>query len=482
MSLSLVLFQDNLRLADNPALASAIDAGDAILPLYILDDETPGAWRLGGASRWWLHHSLEALSRALKAIGGKLTLRHGETIGELKTIFESHDVSAVYFQRGYAPWSANLEAGLKALCDDAGVSCKRYGGHLLFEPETIRTKQGNPYTVFSPFWRACQEAPTPAAPLPAPKKIVSPSDQITDLSLEALDLLPKGVDWTGGLAATWTPGEKGARNRLLRFIDNGLEGYKANRDKPADPQGTSYLSPHLRFGEISPRMIWGQVMSVLDQRPSLSNNGMHFLRELAWREFSYHLLFNTPDLPEHPLRDNFAQFPWGEVEPTLLKQWQKGKTGFPIVDAGMRQLWETGYMHNRVRMIVASFLVKDLLVHWREGENWFWDTLVDADIANNSASWQWVAGCGADAAPYFRIFNPVLQGEKFDPSGDYVRRFVPELRDLPEKYIHKPWEAPRDVLAQAGVTLGDTYPEPMVDRKITRQRALDAYATIKKAG
>ena len=481
MSLSLVLFQENLRLADNPALASAVDAGAPILPLYVLDDETPGDWRLGGASRWWLHHSLAALGQALNAVGNDLVLRHGETVDVLTDIFESHDVSAVYFQRGYAPWSEGLETRLKALCDEAGVSCNRYGGHLLFEPEAIRTKQGNPYTVFTPFWRACQEAPAPAQPLPAPKKIMPPSGKVSGLPLNALALLPTGVDWTSGLAATWTPGEAGAHDRLLSFFDGGLKGYKANRDKPADPNGTSYLSPHLRFGEISPRTIWAQVMALLDLHPGLSGNGMHFLRELAWREFSYHLLFNTPDLPESPLRDNFAQFPWREVDPALLKRWQKGKTGFPIVDAGMRQLWETGYMHNRVRMIVASFLVKDLLVHWREGENWFWDTLVDADIANNAASWQWVAGCGADAAPYFRIFNPVLQGEKFDPSGDYVRQYVPELSSLPEKYIHKPWEAPQDVLAQAGVTLGDTYPKPMVDRKITRQRALDAYATIKKA-
>ncbi len=481
MSVALVLFQDNLRLADNPALTAAVESGHAVLPLFVLDNETPGRWRLGGASRWWLHHSLAQLANGFEERGSRLILRQGATTAVLQQILDDVDVAGVYFARGYAPWSPALEDGLKKLCDTAGIDCRRYGGHLVFEPEAIKTQSGNPYTVFTPFWRACQAADPPAQPLPAPKKIESPAAWPKSDRLEDLDLLPQGVDWTAGLVDAWSPGEGGATQRLNTFLKSGMGHYKDRRDLPAVDGATSRLSPHLRFGEISPRTIWWRTRDRIAKQPETAANGMHFLRELAWRDFSYHLLFNNPDLPDVPLKDNFAAFPWAEPDHKMLRAWQQGKTGFPIVDAGMRELWQTGYMHNRVRMIAASFLVKDLLIHWREGEAWFWDTLVDADIANNSASWQWVAGCGADAAPYFRIFNPVLQGEKFDPGGAYVRRYVPELSKLPDKFIHKPWEAPEDVLQAAGVALGDTYPMPMVDRKISRQRALDAYETIKKS-
>lgn len=481
MSHSLVLFQENLRLTDNPALNAAIEAGNPIIPLFILDDETPGDWALGGASRWWLHQSLRDLGASFEKMGNRLVLRQGGTDGVLADMLAGADIGNVFFQRGYAPWLPTLEDGIKRVCDDAGVACKRYGGHLLFEPEAIRTQQGRPYTVFTPFWRACQEHTPPSLPIAAPNKMPAPNDFLDSESLDDLELLPQGFDWTGGLAETWVPGEKGAAERLEGFLERGLSDYKQKRDRPGDAHATSMLSPHLRFGEISARSIWWRIKSMMEADPRTAGNGMHYLRELAWREFSYHLLFNTPDLPETPLRKNFEAFPWGEADAKQRRKWQKGKTGFPIVDAGMRQLWQTGYMHNRVRMIVASFLVKDLLVDWREGEAWFWDTLVDADIANNSASWQWVAGCGADAAPYFRIFNPVLQGEKFDPEGAYVRQYVPEIAKLPDKFIQKPWEAPDAVLADAGIVLGDTYPMPMVDRKITRQRALDAYATIKQS-
>ncbi len=482
MPSSLVLFQENLRLADNPALIAALEAGDPVIPVFVLDDNAPGHWRLGGASRWWLHHSLENLAASIEHIGGRLILRRGRTPDIVLDLIENNDVGAVFFQRGYAPWSAAVEAKIKSRCDEKGVLCKRYGGHLLFEPEAIRTKQGNPYTVFTPFWRACQESPPPARPSAAPKKLSAPADWPNSEDLTDLKLMPQGFDWTGGLADAWQPGEVGADKRFALFLEQGLGAYKDKRDLPGQPQATSMLSPHLRFGEISARSIWWRVMSQIEAHPETKTDGMHFLRELAWRDFSYHLLFNTPDLPEEPLKQNFADFPWASDTQDLLKRWQRGLTGYPIVDAGMRQLWQTGYMHNRVRMIAASFLIKDLLVDWREGEAWFWDTLVDADIANNSASWQWVAGCGADAAPYFRIFNPVLQGEKFDPDGAYVRQYVPELSALPDKFIHKPWEAPKEVLAQANISLGATYPAPMVDRKITRQRALDAYATIKQSG
>ena len=481
MPSSIVLFQENLRLSDNPALCAAVESSNSVLPLFVLDDATPGDWKLGGASRWWLHHSLSSLQKALNDLDSKLIFRKGDTVQIVADLIGGSDVDAVYFQRAYAPWSAALESSLKELCDSADITCKRYGGHLLFEPESIRTKQGNPYTVFTPFWRACQESAPPPQPSAAPSGIKGPRRWPESLSLDDLSLLPNGFDWTAGLADTWSPGEAGAAARLKAFLSDGVSEYKEKRDLPAQVHATSMLSPHLRFGEISARAIWWRVMAHAEKKSQHTANGMHFLRELAWRDFSYHLLFNTPDLPEQPLKKNFAAFPWADDQHAALKRWQKGQTGYPIVDAGMRQLWQTGYMHNRVRMIVASFLIKDLLIDWRDGEAWFWDTLVDADIANNSASWQWVAGCGADAAPYFRIFNPVLQGEKFDPEGAYVRQYVPELSELPAKFVHKPWEAPADVLAAADVKLGETYPHPMIDRKITRQRALDAYATIKQS-
>ena len=478
MTTALVLFHSNLRLGDNMALARAATEADAVVPVFILDETTGRA--PGAAARWWLHRSLERLAAALDKTGSPLILRRGDTLAEVAALVSETGAEAVYLQHGYDPGVQKMEEQLHAWGQKNDVAVKRFGGQVLFRPEDISTQEDKPYTVFSPFWRTCLKEPAQGALVRAPGKLARPDSLPASLALDDLALLPEGYDWTGGLSDSFTPGEEAAYDALDRFIEEGLETYKDDRDRPDLACSTSRLSPHLRFGEISPRTIWHRVHTAMAERPALERGGEHFLRELGWRDFSYHLLHHFPDLPTRALKPAFDDFPWRSGDPDAVAAWQQGQTGFPIVDAGMRQLWQTGWMHNRVRMIVASFLVKELLLHWREGEAWFWDTLVDADPASNTASWQWVAGSGADAAPYFRIFNPVLQGEKFDPAGDYVRRFVPEIAGLPDTYIHKPWEAPRALLDEAGITLGSTYPEPLVDRKEARKRALAAFETIKK--
>ncbi|MGE0053888.1 MAG: deoxyribodipyrimidine photo-lyase [Hyphomicrobium sp.] len=473
----IVWFRNDLRVSDNAALAAAVATGDPVLALYILDDETPGVWRMGGASRWWLHMSLAALSDALKERGGALLLLRGETQHILSKLAQEVQASSVFCSRAYEPYAAALEQRLKEHFDTNGIGFRRYGGALLREPEEIRTKGGDVYKVYTPFWRALSNGLTVSAPKPAPNHIDSPPLLPKGLALEALDLLPHKPDWAGGFRTSWTPGEKGAQARLDRFLKHAMKDYTDARNLPAI-EGTSRLSPHLHFGEISPRMCWYRAGQVAARLGGADKGHETFLKELAWREFSYALLVDRPDLPSAPFRSEFAQFPW-KNDAAALKAWQRGLTGYPIVDAGMRELWHTGYMHNRVRMIAASFLVKDLLIPWQSGEQWFWDTLVDADLANNAASWQWVAGSGADAAPYFRIFNPVTQGEKFDPQGSYVRRYVPELSNLPDEYIHAPWTAPPSVLENAGVTLGSNYPERLVEHAFARRRALLAYENVK---
>ena len=307
-----------------------------------------------------------------------------------------------------------------------GATFRRFAGGLLFEPEVPRTKSGDPFRVFTPFYKACLTLDAPKPPLPRPESSLSaPADWPGSEGLEDWGLLPTEPDWAGGMREAWEPGEAGAKARLLWFLDEAMGGYSDQRNRPDRP-GTSGLSPHLHFGEVSPHQCWQAVENRLAEDDRGARGGRSFLRELVWREFSYHLLSHWPHLPERAFRPEFMAFPWDEDE-AALKAWQQGRTGYPIVDAGMRELWQTGWMHNRVRMITASFLIKDLMIPWQVGENWFWDTLVDADLANNAASWQWVAGSGADAAPYFRVFNPTLQGKKFDPNGDYVRRYVPEL-------------------------------------------------------
>ena len=468
----LVWFRQDLRLADNPALRAAAEDGAPVVAAYVLDDEGAGAWKRGGASRWWLHHSLASLGRDLSALGASLVLRVGPAARELDALLEETGASAVYWNRCYEPATRTRDEAIKSSLQARGVEARSFNASLLFEPWTIATQSGGPFKVYSPFARACRAAPAPAAPLAVSGRLARPAAMPGGLPLEALALLPVAPDWAGGLRASWTPGEAGAQARLATFLAGPIAGYKEERNRP-DIEATSRLSPHLHFGEISPRQLWHAAKLREGGGPD------HFVSELLWREFAYHLLHHFPHLPERNWRDDFDAFPWAE-DKAGLAAWRRGRTGYPIVDAGMRELWTTGWMHNRVRMIAASFLVKDLLVHWRQGEDWFWDTLVDADLANNAASWQWVAGCGADAAPYFRVFNPVLQGEKFDPAGDYVRRFVPELAKLPAKFIHRPWEADDATLRAAGVDLGRSYPKRIVDHGVARDRALAAFSNLRK--
>jgi deoxyribodipyrimidine photo-lyase len=463
----LMWFRQDLRLAANPAFSAAAAAGP-VVPLFILDDETPGDWRWGGASRWWLHRSLESLGRSVP-----LVLRRGRTEDVLAAVIADTGARGVYFTRGYGPWEGALEARIKALCDGLGIACHRHGGFLLHEPETIRNGSGEPYRVYTPFSRACFASGEPKPLRPRPEAIFAV--QHDPAGLDALQLLPTRPNWAAGFETAWTPGETGAQERLTTFIDERLTDYADHRDRP-DNSVTSGLSAHLHWGDISPAQCWHAVRGAMNAAGGrLDRAGEKFLKEVLWREFSYHLLHHWPSLPEKPFKPEYADFPWADY-PAGLKAWQKGLTGYPIVDAGMRELWSTGIMHNRVRMITASFLIKDLLVPWQAGERWFWDTLVDADIGSNAASWQWVAGCGADAAPYFRIFNPVLQGEKFDPDGAYVRRWVPELSRMPREFIHKPWEAPLLVRRAAGA---EAYPAPIVDHAMARDRALAGLKSLK---
>jgi deoxyribodipyrimidine photo-lyase len=465
-------FRQDLRLADNAALSAAASAGPVIC-LYILDDETPGQWRWGGASRWWLHRSLESLSRSVP-----LVLRRGRADKVIAQVLHETRAAALYFARDYAPWSAKLEANVNAACIEAGVACRRFGGFLLHEPEDIRTGAGEPYKVYTPFSRACFAKGDPKPARPAPK-LESWTGAVAGDALADWHLLPAKPNWAKPFETEWQPGETGAKMRLQNFLDDGLAGYVDGRDRP-DLAFTSKLAPHLHWGEISPAQFWQAVRGAMARASGkLDQAGEKFLKEMLWREFCHHLIHHWPDFPEKPFRAEFADFPWAP-DKTHLKAWQRGLTGYPIVDAGMRELWTTGFMHNRVRMIAASFLIKDLLIPWQEGERWFWDTLVDADIGNNAANWQWVAGCGADAAPYFRIFNPILQGQKFDPDGAYVRRFLPELAKLPARLIHSPWQASPMELADAGIVLGETYPLPMIDHNFARDRALEAFKRLKK--
>jgi deoxyribodipyrimidine photo-lyase len=456
-------FRQDLRLTDNAAFAAAAAAGP-VLPVYILDDDTPGEWQWGGASRWWLHHSLKALGENLPLI-----LRRGRADVVIADLIAETSASALYFTRDYAPWSGGLEARVKAVCDPRNVSCHRYGGFLLHEPESIRNGSGQFFKVYTPFAKVCFAKGDPRPPKPKPEfKTWSGTVQHDDL--EDWSLLPRHPDWANGLRSAWKPGADGATDALHAFLEAGLADYADGRDRP-DKATTSRLSAHLHWGEISPAQVWSATRSAMDNAAGrLDRSGEKFLKEVLWREFSYHLLHHVPTFPDHPFRPEFADFPWAD-DKNSLERWQHGKTGYPIVDAGMRELWATGIMHNRVRMIVASFLIKDLLIPWQAGERWFWDTLVDADIASNSASWQWVAGCGADAAPYFRVFNPVLQGEKFDPNGMYVKRWVPELRDVGSDMIHRPWEM---------ATPPSDYPKPMINHALARDRALAAFKTLKK--
>lgn len=472
-------FRNDLRLGDHAALAAAVRTGAPILPLYILDDVSPDCWKMSGASRWWLGESLAALSNDLARSGSPLVLRRGNSETELLRLVEETGAAAVYVTRSYEPWAVVLEQRLKTKLGEANVEFHRFGGRLLREPEDMRNAEGGFYKVYTPFSRAFMKVVVPAKAVRPPERVTSLGHQPKSERLRDWSLHPEKPDWSKGLAAAWQPGEAGARARLSDFVRTALKSYAQDRNDPAK-SGTSRLSPHLAFGEITPAACWHTAVHAGGKTNGSDKSVETFLKELLWREFSANLLFHFPELPDKPFRKEFAGFPWRK-DAKRLKAWQRGQTGYPIVDAGMRELWTTGYMHNRVRMIAASFLIKHLLIPWQSGEAWFWDTLVDADLANNSASWQWVAGSGADAAPYFRIFNPVLQGEKFDPDGEYVRHWVPELAHLPREIVHAPWKGDADTLAQAGVKLGKSYPNPIVEHGEARARALAGYELIKKS-
>ncbi len=473
MSACLLWFRRDLRLTDNPALSEALARGEPVIPVYIHDPDGEQPWAPGAATRSWLHHSLQALADALAARGSRLLIRSGPAQAVLETLIGETGASAVLWNRLYEPAIVARDTRIKAALKGNDIDVASHNAALWCEPWRIATGSGGPYKVFTPFWRALLPKLPEAAIDAAPEQIPGPAQWPAGLTVEALGLKPR-LDWDRGFYPAWQPGETGAFARLQQFLDDGLSGYHDRRDLPAEAGGSG-LSPHLHFGEIGPRQLLRAVRRAQAGGGIAEGDAEHFLRELGWREFAHHLLHHFPHTPEQPLNPAFAALPWRSERDYAadLRAWQRGQTGIPIVDAGMRQLWATGWMHNRVRMIVASLLTKNLLTPWQQGAQWFWDTLVDASLANNTLGWQWAAGCGADAAPYFRIFNPVLQSQKFDADARYIRRWVPELARLPDKAIHAPWTlgagAPRD------------YPAPIIDLASSRQRALDAFAQMRAA-
>ncbi|MXX69994.1 MAG: deoxyribodipyrimidine photo-lyase [Gemmatimonadales bacterium] len=472
-----VWFRRDLRLHDNGALAEVAASGRPVVPLFVLDEESRDVRPPGGASRWWLHESLRSLAEDLAGLGLSLCLRRGPASDVLREVVRETGAGLVAWNRCYEPASVARDTEIEATLRTAGVETESYAGSLLSEPGEILTGQGTPYKVFTSFWKRLRECYRAPPPHPAPKRL-APGPAIASDHLDDWGLQPTAPDWAEGLRETWEVGEAAARRRLADFMADGVERYGIDRDRP-DLEGSSRLSPHLHWGEIGPHQVWRAAAPLIDADAQGESGPEALLRELAWRDFSHHLLSDSPHMETDNWRTAFDRFPWGD-DPQALAAWQKGRTGYPIVDAGMRELWHTGWMHNRVRMIAASFLTKDLLVHWRHGERWFWDTLVDADLANNVANWQWVAGSGADAQPFFRIFNPVRQAEKFDPAGAYVRRWVPEIARLSDRWLHQPWEAPPNVLSESGIELGRDYPSPIVDHAAARQRALSAYETMRR--
>lgn len=469
----IVWFRQDLRLSDQPALAAALADGRPVLPLFVWESESEEDWRPGGASQWWLHHALTDLAAQLKEKGLQLILRCGSPRETLRALCDECGAEAVYWNRRYEPAAIAADAALKEQLKDDGWEVKSFNAALLFEPWTVSTQSGGPYKVYTPFSRAVLGRSLPEPVEVSWKGVKGPQGGLKSLEVDDLKLLPK-LAWADEFPDAWDPTRKGAEKRLETFLhEGGVRDYATARDEPA-VDGTSRLSPYLHWGQIGPREVAAALGKVAQSKGQET-----FLRELIWREFGYHVLYHFPETPTKPLQPYFKHFPWRN-DAKALEAWQKGQTGYPIIDAGMRQLWRTGWMHNRVRMIVGSLLVKHLLIRWEEGARWFWDTLVDADLASNTLGWQWIGGCGADAAPYFRIFNPMTQGSKFDPDGAYVRRWVPELAKLPDKYIHTPWEAPPHVLEHAGVELGETYPEPIIEHKAGRERALEAFETLKE--
>jgi deoxyribodipyrimidine photo-lyase len=471
---TIVWFRRDLRLADNAALAAAVACGEPVICLYLREPGDPHAGALGAAQAWWLHGTLRALDQLLRARGNRLLLMTGDPRLALPRLIEETGAKVVYWNRRYTPADCAADAEVKSLLRGSGIEVTSFAGALLHEPSLLRTQQGKPYGVFTPFWRALSAAPDLPAAIPCPDVIPAPPQDLQGESLDDWQLKPTRPDWAAGFDLHWQAGEAGARALLDAFLSDGT-GYGTRRDLPADT-AISRLSPHLALGTITPGAIWRAVeRSALPEADQLS-----FLREVAWRDFAAHVHFHHPDLTTVNMDRRFDAFPWRDDE-AAFRAWSRGKTGYPLVDAGMRELWQTGFMHNRVRMVTASFLIKHLMIDWRRGEAWFRDTLLDADAASNAMNWQWVAGCGPDAAPYFRIFNPVLQGEKFDTAGAYIRRYCPELARLPDALIHKPFAARPAQLADAGVKLGTTYPLPIVDHAAARARALAAFEGLTTA-
>ncbi len=465
----LLWFRRDLRLTDNPALRAAAATGLPVIPVFIRAPESDAQPAPGAASCWWLHHSLLRLEESLRARGSRLILRRGPAAASLAALAAEANARRIFANRVFDPSALRAESPLTVVLRAAGISLEIFHTGLLWPPGELRSTSGRIFQVFTPFWRACwNRRGELGAPLPAPRTLPPPHRLPSSLPLAQFHFEPK-IDWAAGLRAAWVPGESTSLARLRSFARNGLSDYATCRDRPGH-DGVSRLSPHLCFGEIGPLQIWHTLVGKPGAEP--------FLRQLAWREFAHHLLVEHPRTLREPWNPRFRQFPWRR-NPRWLTAWQRGRTGYPFVDAAMRQLWTTGWMHNRARMVAASFLVKHLLIPWQDGAAWFLDTLVDADLANNTLGWQWVAGCGFDAAPYFRIFNPVAQGEKFDPDGGYIRRWIPELGGLPSRWIHQPWTAPPAVLAAAGVRLHENYPRPIVDHATARTTALAAFAATK---
>lgn len=468
-SISIFWFRQDLRISDNPGLVAAARLGK-ILPIYILDDLSFSPFKMGSASRLYLHYSLASLN---KSLNGSLNVYVGDPEKIIFQLIQKYNIESIFWNRCYEPWRITHDAIIKNMLSDLKINHAVFNGSYLWNPEEVKKEDGSYYKVFGAYKRKVIFL-EPRKALPKPEKLIFMKDDDNETALNDLQLTPKH-QWQNKIKECSTFGESAAQNKLDNFLHNCLSGYKKGRDYPGWDQ-TSRLSVNLHFGEISPNQIWEAVDSI--GRFNASEDDVnHFLSEMIWREFSCYLMTHFNKLPSDNFQVKFNVFPWEHNE-SLLNAWKNGNTGYPIIDAGMRELWQTGYMHNRVRMIVASFLVKNLMIHWHYGRDWFWDCLVDADLANNSASWQWVAGCGLDAAPYFRIFNPIIQGEKFDSDGQYTRKFIPELKNLPSKYLFKPWEAPEKILKDAGVILGQNYPKPIVDLKNSRERALAAYKSL----
>lgn len=467
----LIWFRRDLRLNDHPALLAALDSGQPLIPIYIHAPHEEAPWQPGAASRWWLHHALAALATALSRLGSRLIVRQGDSLAALQRLVTETGADTLHWQRLYDPATRWRDTAIETWAQTTGLQAVSHPGSLLVEPWQVATGQGKPYRVFTPFHKACQRCGEPAMPVPAPDRLPAVSPDIDSLDLNSLALLP-AIPWDQGMAAHWTPGETGAANLLAAFACDPVRDYDTLRDIPGQ-DGTSRLSPYLHHGELSPRQVyWACRAHGAPAAP--------FLRQLYWREFAHHLLYHFPRTMEQPLDDRFTGLLWQGDHAKELAAWQQGRTGIPIVDAGMRQLWQHGWMHNRVRMLVASLLTKNLMIPWQDGSHWFWDTLVDADLANNTLGWQWTAGCGADAAPFFRIFNPIVQSERFDPKGDYLRHWLPELARLPDKWIHKPWEAPVAIQQAAGLPADCPWLNPIIDLKQSRLAALELWTQIKR--